>query len=132
MLFFFQAFCRSSIANEILMTIRAAKKTSGDIHLQDAIGSDKEGNSITVMDIISTDENSVIDQVDLREDLRKLNRIIDIVLEDREKTIIKLRYGLYNGKEVTQREIADMLGISRSYVSRIEKKALSKLYNEMK
>ena len=108
------------------------KKTNGDIHMEDAIGSDRDGNTITVLDIIKSDENSVPDEVELKESIIRLKAAMRDVLDVREREIISLRYGLSDGKEVTQREIAAMLGISRSYVSRIEKKALSKLYDRLK
>lgn len=119
------------IANEILMTLRSSKKYSQDIYLQDPIGTDRDGNEIVILDIISSEDESIEDQVTLGIQVKKLYEKMRAILKDREKLVIELRYGLYTGKEVTQREIAKKLGISRSYVSRIEKKALKKLNSEM-
>lgn len=119
------------IENEILMLIRNNKKTRGEVYLQDPIGIDKEGNEISLMDIIGTDEDAIIDIVEYRIKLKKLYEKIDICLTEREKAVIKMRYGLIDGGIKTQREIAEILGISRSYVSRIEKRSLKKLCKEM-
>lgn len=119
------------IENEILMSIRANKKRSGEVFLQEPIGKDKEGNEITMIDIIRSDNDDIEEQVDLKIQIKKLYEKIKTALHDREKLVIELRYGLIDGEEVTQKEIAQMLGISRSYVSRIEKKALKKLFLEM-
>ena len=118
------------IENEILMTIRASKKTKGEVSLQDPIGMDKEGNEITLIDILGTDPDSVTDQVELKLQVRRLHEKMQSVLKKREQIVLEMRYGLSNGKSKTQREIAQMLGISRSYVSRIEKKAIMKLAKE--
>lgn len=115
------------IENEILMLMRSSKKSQGDVSLNDPIGTDKEGNQILLMDIIGVDEEDVIKEIDYKIQVKKLYENIRNTLDDREREIIRLRYGLDNGNEMTQREIAKMLGISRSYVSRIEKKAVSKL-----
>lgn len=115
------------IDNEILMTIRADKKSKLEVSLQEPIGKDKEGNEISLIDILGTDIDYVIDEVDLKIQIKKLYCIINKILKGREKIIIELRYGLVDGGCKTQREIADMLGISRSYVSRIEKRAIRKL-----
>ncbi len=115
------------IENEILMLMRSNKKSQTDVSLNDPIGTDKEGNQILLMDIIGTDEEDVIEEIDFKMQTKKLYKNIENNLDAREKEIIKLRYGLDNEDEHTQREIAAMLGISRSYVSRIEKKAISKL-----
>ena len=119
------------IDNEILMSIRAGKKFAHDVYLQDVIGVDREGNEVRVEDKIADIRDAVEDQVDLQMRVRQLYQVVKQVLRGREKTVIELRYGLENADEMTQREIADMLGISRSYVSRIEKKALRKLGKEM-
>lgn len=119
------------IENEILMTLRSSKKYSQDIYLQDPIGTDRDGNEIVILDVISSEEEAIEDQVALGIQIKKLYEKMKTILKDREKLVIELRYGLYTGKEVTQREIAKKLGISRSYVSRIEKKALKKLNSEM-
>lgn len=115
------------IENEILMLMRSNKKSQGDVSLNDPIGCDKEGNQILLMDIIGTDEEDVIKEIDRKSQIKKLYRNIATRLDDREREIIKMRYGLNDGNEMTQFEIAEILGISRSYVSRIEKKAISKL-----
>lgn len=115
------------IENEILMLMRSNKKSQGDVSLNDPIGCDKEGNQILLMDIIGTDEEDVIKEIDRKSQVKKLYRNIATRLDDREREIIKMRYGLYDGNEMTQFEVAEILGISRSYVSRIEKKAISKL-----
>jgi len=118
------------IENEILMTIRADKKTKGEISLQEPIGVDKEGNEISLIDILGTDADTVMDAVELKLQIRKLYKRMSAVLKKREKMVLEMRYGLTNGKNRTQREIAQMLGISRSYVSRIEKRAIAKLSKE--
>lgn len=124
-------FAAKCIENEILMYVRSCKKTKSEIFLQDPIGIDKEGNEICLMDVLGTESDSVLDEVDNRISVKKLYLMIEKVLQGKEKIIIKLRYGL-NGEPQTQREIAKSLGISRSYVSRIEKKALKKLAKEIK
>lgn len=115
------------IDNELLMLLRSKKKSSKEVSLFEPIGTDKEGNEINLLDIIEHEQEDVTEQMDLCENVRKLAKLLDQVLTDREREIIFLRYGLVTGREVTQREIGEMLHISRSYVSRIEKKALSKL-----
>ncbi len=115
------------IENEILMLMRANKKTQGDVSLNDPIGTDKEGNHILLMDIIGDDEEDVIRAIDSKEQIKKLYSNISNLLDDREREIILYRYGLGNRKECTQAEIAKNMNISRSYVSRIEKKAIEKL-----
>ncbi len=119
------------IENEILMSIRSSKKTYMEYSLHEPIGADKEGNEINLLDILGTDVDDVIDEVNLKLETRKLYKAIEKVLKGREKTIIQLRYGLIDGEYRTQREIGDLLGISRSYVSRIESKAINKLYKSM-
>lgn len=119
------------IENEILMLIRNNKKTKGEVYLQDPIGTDKEGNEISLMDVLSSDEDSIIDIVESKIQIKKLYNKINVALMDREKIIIQMRYGLLDGNPRTQREIALILGISRSYVSRIEKRALKKLNKEL-
>lgn len=117
------------IENELLMMLRNGKKQSKDVYLYEPIGADKEGNEINLLDIIESVDEDVVETMEFSENVKKLYQFLDDILSVREKEIIILRYGLYNAHEVTQREIADMLGISRSYVSRIEKKALRKLRN---
>lgn len=119
------------IENEILMCIRSDKKTKSEVYLQDPIGVDKEGNEISLLDILGTNPDEVIDEVHLKIQVKKLYEKINLVLKDREKKIIELRYGLLLCGSKTQREIAKMLGISRSYVSRIEKRAVNKLNKAM-
>ncbi|AEE96304.1 RNA polymerase sporulation sigma factor SigK [Mahella australiensis] len=119
------------IENEILMYVRASKKEKKEVFLQEPIGTDKEGNEVTLIDILGTDEDTITDQVSDKMQIAKLYKKMGSVLKDRERLILELRYGLINGNDKTQREIAQMLGISRSYVSRIEKKALNKLNKEL-
>lgn len=119
------------IENEILMLIRNNKKTKSEIYLQDPIGVDKEGNEISLMDVLSSDEDSIIEVVENKIKVKKLYSKIESCLLGREKLVIQMRYGLIDGEPKTQREIAKLLGISRSYVSRIEKRALKKLYKEL-
>ncbi|MBK5241403.1 RNA polymerase sporulation sigma factor SigK [Clostridium sp.] len=123
-------FASRCIENEILMLIRNNKKTKGDLYLQDPIGTDKEGNEISLMDVLSCDEDSIFEIVESKMQKQKLYDNINFNLMDREKTIIQMRYGLLDGNPRTQREIALILGISRSYVSRIEKRALKRLNKE--
>jgi RNA polymerase sporulation-specific sigma factor len=119
------------IENEILMLIRNNKKTKGEVYLQDPIGIDKEGNEISLLDVLSSDEDSIIEIVESKIQVKKLYSKIKTGLQTRERTVIEMRYGLVDGKPKTQREIAKVLGISRSYVSRIEKRALKKLLKEL-
>ena len=106
------------IENEILMQIRSAKKIQSEVSLHDPIGVDREGNEITLIDVIGNETESVLDEVELKMQVKKLYNKMKSVLKKREKTVLELRYGLLNGTSKTQREIAGMLGISRSYVSR--------------
>ena len=119
------------IENEILMLIRSNKKTRGEVYLQDPIGTDKEGKEISLIDVLGSEEDSVVDIVETKIQIKNLYDKINIVLMDREKIIIQMRYGLIDGRPRTQREIALILGISRSYVSRIEKRVLKKLNKEL-
>jgi len=119
------------IENEIRMFLRASRKYNSDVYLQDPIGVDKDGNSITIEDKLADESYSIDEQVALRLESGVLRAAISRVLRARERLIVELRYGLRTGEEVTQREIAKALHISRSYVSRIEKKALAKLRNAM-
>ncbi len=114
------------------MQIRSSKKTQNEVSLQDPIGIDREGNEITLIDVIGNEAESVVDEVELKMQVRRLYNKMKAVLKNREKMVLELRYGLLNGTSKTQREIAKMLGISRSYVSRIEKKAIKKLSRELK
>lgn len=115
------------IDNEMLMFLRAKKKTSREVSLYEPIGTDREGNEINLLDIIEQDQVDVIDRMEAEDKLSRLSGLIHERLSDREREIITLRYGLTDEYEVTQREIGRKLGISRSYVSRIEKRALEKL-----
>lgn len=115
------------IDNELLMLLRAKKKTSREVSLYDPIGTDKEGNEISLLDVIEQEQTDIVERMETKCRIRRLPKLIEERLTDREKQIIMLRYGLQSGREVTQREIGRMLGISRSYVSRIEKRALEKL-----
>ncbi|WP_097025587.1 RNA polymerase sporulation sigma factor SigK [Clostridium peptidivorans] len=119
------------IENEILMLIRNNKKSKGEVYLQDPIGVDKEGNEISLMDVLSSEEDSILEIVENKIQVKKLYGKISSVLQERERIVIEMRYGLIDGRPKTQREIASILDISRSYVSRIEKRALKKLYKEM-
>lgn len=119
------------IENEILMLMRNNKKIKREVYLQDPIGVDKEGNEISLMDVLSSDDDSIVDIVEHKIRLKKLYKKISKALQERERAVIEMRYGLIDGEPKTQREIAGILGISRSYVSRIEKRALKKLYKEM-
>lgn len=115
------------IENELLMYFRAGKKTAKEVYLYDPIGTDKEGNAIHLLEIIEAEEEDYSERLERKEKLAVLPGLLAEHLDEREKEIIALRYGLAGGRELTQREIADRLSISRSYVSRIEKKALQKL-----
>lgn len=115
------------IDNELLMYLRSKKKTAREISLYEPIGTDKEGNQIHLLDIVESEEKDVVEAIELSGNMRRLYDLIPRTLTKREQEIIKLRYGLYNQKPVTQREIAKKIGISRSYVSRIEKRAIEKL-----
>ena len=115
------------IDNELLMMLRSKKKTSREVSLYDPIGTDREGNEISLLDVTPQEQPDIVDQMELERSLGKLSGLIDTLLTEREKEIICLRYGLYGGEEVTQREIGKKLVFSRSYVSRIEKRALNKL-----
>ena len=119
----FATYASRCVENEILMHFRSGKKSANDIHFNEPIDTDKDGNSLTLMDIIADDEN-VSDTVELKLSSQQLYRCIDKALTGREKEIIILRYGLSGSAPLTQREVAKRLDISRSYVSRIEKKAL--------
>jgi len=120
------------IENEILMHIRSSKKTQSEVSLQDPIGVDRDGNEIALIDVIGNESESVVEEVELKMQVKRLYNKMKDVLKAREKMVLELRYGLLNGTSKTQREIAKMLGISRSYVSRIEKKAIKKLGKELK
>lgn len=120
------------IDNELLMLMRGRKKIAREVSLYEPIGTDKEGNEISFLDICVYGREDIAKQLEQDDTLAKLSELVREILTEREKEIIILRYGLLRQKEMTQREIGKMLGISRSYVSRIEKRALEKLKNAMK
>ena len=115
------------IENEILMLLRTKKKHSKEVSLYEPIGTDRDGNEIQLFDIIESDEADAQAKITLKDDIRLLYEKLESELSPRERLVLKMRYGLYNQEEYTQREIANQLGISRSYVSRIEKSAIEKL-----
>lgn len=118
--------CRC-IENELLMFLRAKKKSSREVSLFEPIGQDKEGNEIQLMDVIEQNQPDIIENMELSCNIKRLFALMDANLTRRERQILVMRYGLNGNREVTQSEIGEALGISRSYVSRIEKKALGKL-----
>ena len=122
-------YCARCIDNEILMYFRNDKKNNKNISIDEKIGFDKDGNEITFMEVLKAPKPDFIEDIHLKNNIELLGKYINI-LSDREKTIIIKRYGLYNSEELTQKEIAKELNISRSYVSRIEKRALTKLLRE--
>lgn len=119
------------IENEVLMALRASKKIKSEVSFSDPIGTDKEGNEITLIDILGTKEDMVVRQAELRIQTKMLCELIDNCLTRREKAVLQMRYGLCGIRPQTQREIAAKTGISRSYVSRIESKAVAKLSEEL-
>lgn len=120
------------IDNEILMHLRATKKLNAEVYLNEPIGKDKDDNVVTLQEVLENDERNIEDEVDLKMKVKILYEKMKNILKDREKTIIELRFGLDGHKPKTQNEIAQMMGISRSYVSRIETKAIGKLAKEIK
>jgi RNA polymerase sporulation-specific sigma factor len=118
------------IDNEILMHFRATKKLNSEVYLNEPIGKDKDDNVVTLQEVLENDERSVEDSVDLKFKIKLLYEKMKNILKDRERTILELRFGLDGNKPKTQIEIAQSMGISRSYVSRIETKAISKLAKE--
>lgn len=117
------------IENEVLMHLRNIKKVKQEVYMYDPIGYDKEGNEISLIDVLTID-NEIIEQIEVKLQEEKIKGKMDI-LSNRERQVIEMRYGLFSGLKETQRDIAKKLGISRSYVSRIEKKALKKLTKEI-
>ena len=115
------------IDNELLMYFRGKKKRAKEISIYEPIGTDKEGNQIHLFDVLEEETVDVVEQMEHEKDLATLRRLLPSVLSDREYQIISMRYGIGRNAHITQREAAQRLGISRSYVSRIEKKALGKL-----
>ena len=120
------------IDNEILMYLRSTKKLNAEVYLNEPIGKDKDDNVVTLQEVLENDERNIEDEVDLKMKIKLLYKKIGEVLKDREKTIIELRFGLGGHKPKTQHEIAELMGISRSYVSRIETKAIGILNKEFK
>lgn len=118
------------VENEILMHLRAGKKRAKEVSLFEPIGTDKDGETVSLVDVIEMENPKTIDQLILDQDIKELYQAFDQKLTENEKQVISMRYGLFKGKEHTQREVAGVLGISRSYVSRIEKKAIGKLREE--
>ena len=121
------AYAARCIDNELLMMLRLKKKTSKEVSLYEPIGMDKEGNQIHLLDIVESEEPDVVEMMERTRQIEKLLGLVPKVLQERELYIVVHRYGLFGNKAMTQREIASAVGISRSYVSRIEKKALDKL-----
>ena len=119
------------IDNELLMYFRSGKKHSKNVSFYEPIGTDKEGNDIHILDVFVSEDSDSFSKITLHDDIKKLYEILNTTLTHREKFVISMRYGLYNQKCRTQQEIAESLGISRSYVSRIEKNALKKLRKEL-
>lgn len=120
------------IDNEILMYLRSTKKLGAEVYLEDTIGKDKDDNTVTLQEVLENNDKNIEDEVDFKFKVKRLYEKIKEVLKDREKTIIELRFGLNGDKPKTQKQIAKMMGISRSYVSRIETKAIGKLAKEFK
>lgn len=119
------------VENEILMLLRAGKKYSKEVSLFEPIGIDKDGETVSLVDVIEIENKEAVEALIFEQDVKDLYRSYERCLKDTEKKVVGMRYGLYGKKEHTQREIAKELGISRSYVSRIEKKALEKLKKDM-
>lgn len=115
------------IENEILMSLRASQKRKNDVSLNDALGKDADGNEISYIDVLGTEPDAITDEVDRRINLQRIGTLIREILPERERTVLELRYGLIDGRQRPQYEIARVLGISRSYVSRLEKKATQML-----
>ena len=120
------------VENEILMYMRAKKKYMRETSYYEPIGTDKEGNEIQLLDIMESGEPEAMEQIQLKDDSLRIYRLLEERLSERERLVLIMRYGLYGGREYTQREIAERLGISRSYISRIEKKAIRMLKSKIK
>ncbi|GLG00016.1 hypothetical protein Alches_00550 [Alicyclobacillus hesperidum subsp. aegles] len=125
----FATYAARCIQNEILMQLRAQRKTRKDVSLYSPIGTDKEGNEITISDILFSESDSTEDEVSRKMEIDGMKKLLD-VLDERERRVIELRFGLVDGHEWTQNEVADLLEISRSYVSRLEKRALLKMFHQ--
>ncbi|MDO5299615.1 MAG: RNA polymerase sporulation sigma factor SigK [Clostridia bacterium] len=120
-------YCARCIENEILMCLRSSQKRKGEVSLHEPIGTDNEGNEITLIDVLGTDEGEVHGEVERRISLQSVRGLVSTCLHGRERTVLEMRYGLLDGTVHAQQEVAEKLGISRSYVSRIEKKAMDRL-----
>lgn len=120
------------IDNEVLMFLRSTKKLTSEVYLEDPIGKDKDDNVVTLQEVLENNDKNIEDSVDLKFKIKKLYEKMKVILKDREKTILELRFGLNGQKPKTQNEIANSMGISRSYVSRIETKAIGKLAKAFK
>lgn len=120
------------VENEILMLLRSHKKYSREVSLYEPIGVDKDGESINLVDVIQMENEDVLEKMILDQDVRELYQAYRVCLNDNEKQVVCMRYGLFGGKEYTQREIAQAMGLSRSYISRIEKRGLEKIRKEMR
>lgn len=120
------------IDNEILMYLRSTKKLNSEVYLEDPIGKDKDDNTVTLQEVLENSDRNIEDEVDLKFKVKQLYEKMKDVLKSRERTILELRFGLSGQKPQTQNEIADSMGISRSYVSRIETKAIGKLAKEIR
>ncbi|MCL6626269.1 MAG: RNA polymerase sporulation sigma factor SigK [Alicyclobacillus shizuokensis] len=125
----FATYAARCIQNEILMQLRALKKTRKDVSLYSPIGTDKEGNEITISDVLGSEADETEEEVNKRIEIRNMMKLMDI-LDERERKVIELRFALADGREWTQNEVAEELGISRSYVSRLEKRALLKMFHQ--
>ncbi len=123
----FATYAAKCVQNEVLMFLRSNKRVQSEISIDEPIGHDKEGNSISLIDILESNEEEVVETVETKIKIKELKKIMKDTLTDRENIIIQMRYGIDGSKEKTQKEIAEELGISRSYVSRIEKKAIEKI-----
>ena len=123
----FGTYAAKCVENEILMLFRAGKKYSKEVSIYEPIGTDKDGETVSLMDVLELEGREALEQVILNQDIKDLYQSIEKNLNRTEKTVIRMRYGLFDSREYTQREVAEMLRISRSYVSRIEKRALEKL-----
>lgn len=126
------AYISRCIENEVLMNLRSTKKLGNEVSLDECIGTDKEGNNLTFSDILPAENDDIIESLSQKMNKKQLYAAIDKVLNKAERDIIVWRYGLFDSKRITQREVAQRMGISRSYVSRIEKRALKKLAEELK
>lgn len=121
------AYAARCIDNELLMMLRSRKKTSREVSIFEPIGTDREGNEISLLDVMEQEQPDIVEEMEKARRLGELYGLMETELTDREREVLTLRYGLADGREVTQKEIGEKLGISRSYVSRIEKKALLRM-----